>query len=56
MCLGNARKRDLIAHNITHTGKKPFKCDICDKRFTRSDYSLVHRRTSHRGEKPFSCF
>ena len=37
---------------ITDRRNKEYECDVCGKRFTRSDCLVVHQRT-HTGEKPY---
>ena len=37
-----------------HIGKKPFKCDVCDKTFSFSS-DIVRNKITHTGEKPFKC-
>jgi predicted nucleic acid binding AN1-type Zn finger protein len=44
----------LIQHQRVHTGEKQFKCDICNKYFSRSSYLICHQRV-HTGEKPYKC-
>ena len=38
----------------THTGVKPYVCNVCNRAFTKSTYLQLHLRT-HSGEKPYIC-
>ncbi|XP_035316315.1 zinc finger protein 54 isoform X1 [Cricetulus griseus] len=42
------------ASSKIHTGKKPYKCNICDKSFTQCSNLKAHQRI-HTGEKPYKC-
>jgi KRAB domain-containing zinc finger protein len=45
---------NLMTHKTTHTGDKPYECDVCNKRFTRLGSLRTHKRV-RTACKPYEC-
>lgn len=43
---------NLKSHQISHTKDKCFKCDYCDKRFTRHASKILHQKRYHLQTRP----
>ena len=52
-----SKKNDTMGKYPTsvHTGKKTFKCDMCDKNFVDKQVISRHIASVHEGKKPFKC-
>ncbi|KAG8524035.1 LOW QUALITY PROTEIN: Zinc finger protein 169 [Galemys pyrenaicus] len=51
---GFCQSSDLIKHQRTHTGEKPYICKECRQGFGRKSSLSIHQR-KHCGEKPYMC-
>ncbi|XP_078507024.1 uncharacterized protein LOC144767479 [Lissotriton helveticus] len=48
------RFADKATREKTHSGERPFHCNVCEKSFTQKGNLLQHQRI-HTGEKPYHC-
>jgi hypothetical protein len=56
----NAQDSSRIAHELGHTGKKPYACSVCERTFVKKGNKLSHEQIHtgeqiHNGEKPHAC-
>ena len=48
-------KHQLNRHIVVvHEGKKPFKCDVCDAKFSQKPHLNGHNAAVYEGKKPFT--
>ncbi|XP_066471711.1 zinc finger and SCAN domain-containing protein 23-like [Tiliqua scincoides] len=47
-------RSQVIEHQRTHTGERPYACSYCGKSFSSKSYVIKHERI-HTGEKPYKC-
>uniref|UniRef100_A0A8C5P875 Zinc finger and BTB domain containing 8B n=1 Tax=Leptobrachium leishanense TaxID=445787 RepID=A0A8C5P875_9ANUR len=55
-CPYTAKQKGILKRHIrSHTGERPYPCEICGKRFTRQEHLRSHALTVHRSNRPIIC-
>ncbi|XP_053560803.1 zinc finger and BTB domain-containing protein 8B [Bombina bombina] len=55
-CPYTAKQKGILKRHIrSHTGERPYPCEICGKRFTRQEHLRSHALSVHRSNRPIIC-
>ncbi|KAJ0050088.1 hypothetical protein NL108_011804, partial [Boleophthalmus pectinirostris] len=48
-------KCNAVDHYYSHTGEKPYTCDVCSKKFSKTSALNHHSITTHVNRRPYTC-
>ncbi|XP_026558519.1 zinc finger and BTB domain-containing protein 8B isoform X1 [Pseudonaja textilis] len=55
-CPYTAKQKGILKRHIrSHTGERPYPCEVCGKRFTRQEHLRSHALSVHQSNKPIIC-